>query len=430
MALDVSTAILRLQPVNCKKGTRLLVIRGPRQRNNSWTDAQRMAMLDSIMVEFQCTVYIIQDPPNAKKCDEVFDGAHKLETVCDFVMNQFPIKKVKTDMINWETSPLAPYIGKYYRDLSEPDQLIFDNYSFIVNVIPPSIAENTDQLTSLWIRLNNSGNEVNEYESYIQIYPMFYRFLSEHTDPWFKTAVFKGDSSPRGQLETELMKLLALSEPVVSPKFQSQIDIYKQWRKNTFGCITSKVDVEFLAKKADLTKRLKHLHVVYRYLDERNCFKKHAKKKELVQRILIGRIAYWCDSVAKLTHCSEPIIEYATMIINKPFEDLVKQFGYVQANLPYQKCLLDMINRDIQDIVTQRDDPRAFTPAQRERKLVEQCGKCPECKEPFLPGQKREAHHIKPYRDGGKTTMDNLEILHAECHKEHHANPNKKRRTE
>jgi hypothetical protein len=360
----------------------------------------------------------------------VFDGAHKLETACDFVMNKFPIKKVKSDMINWETSPLNPYIGKYYRDLSDQDQLIFDNYSFIVNIIPPHIAENTDQLTSLWIRLNNSGNPVNEYESYIQIYPMFYRFLNEQMIPWFRTVIFKGDESPRGQLETELMKLLALSEPNVSPKFQSQVDIYRQWRMNTFGCVTSKVDTAFLGKKADLTKRLKHLHTVYKYLEERDLFKKQAKKKELVQRMLIGRIAYWCDSVAMLTRCSVPIIEYASMIYNKPFDVLVKQFGYVQANAPYQQRLLDMINRDIQDIVTQRDDPRAFTPTQKEIKLAEQGGNCTWCSEPIVHGQKRDAHHITPYRDGGKTTLDNLAVLHDECHKDLHANPSKKRRVE
>ena len=386
-----------------------------------------MAMLDSIMVGFQCSVYIIQDPPNAKKCDEVFDGAHKLETACDFVMNHFPIKKVKSDMINWETSPLNPYIGKYYRDLSEQDQLIFDNYSFIVNIIPPHIAENTDQLTSLWIRLNNSGNRVNEYESYMQIYPVFYRFLSEQTIPWFRTAIFKGEESPRGELETELMKLLALSEPIVPPNFVSQVDIYRQWRMNTFGCVTSKVDVAFLGKKADLTKRLKHLHTVYKYLDERDLFKKPTN--ELVRRMVIGRIAYWCDSVASLTHCSGPIIEYASMILKKSSDDLMKRLDCGQPNVKYHRRLLDMINRDIQDIVMFMDDPRAFTPVQKEMKLIEQGGNCIWCSEPILPGQKRDAHHVIPYRDGGKTTLDNLAVLHDDCHKDLHANPTKKRRT-
>lgn len=427
--LNVSTAILRTQPTNCKKGTRLLVIRGPRQRNNSWTDAQRMAMLDSIMIGFQCTVYIIQDPPGSKKCDEVFDGAHKLETVCDFVTGKFPIRKMKSNMINWETSPLNQYIGKYYDEFSEQDQAILDNYEFIVNIIPPEIAEDPDRITSLWIRLNNSGNRVNDYESYRQIYRTFYDFMTEHHVPaWEKTVIYPAKEKKkkiRGEVETELMRMLALSEPDVPAKFNSQDDIWKQWQKKTFG-ETSKVETTFAAKKTELTKRLKHLQVVYTHLDKNNLFKEPTNP--IVRRKLMSRIAYWCDSVAKLTHCSAPIIEYASRILKTPVNDIMKRFDCMQANAPYQRRLLDMINRDIQDIVTQRDDPRAFTPTQKEVKLVEQGGKCTWCSEPIVHGQKRDAHHIKPYRDGGKTSLDNLAVLHEECHKDLHANPNKKRR--
>jgi len=428
--LNVSTAILRTHPVNCKKGTRLLVIRGPRQRNNSWTDAQRMAMLDSIMIGFQCTVYIIQDQAGSKKCDEVFDGAHKLETVCDFVSGKFPIKKASSNMINWETSPLNKYIGKYYNQMSEHDQLIFDNYEFTVNIIPPEIAEDPDQLTSLWIRLNNSGNRVNDYESYRQIYRTFYDFMTEHyVGAWKNTAIYPNvekKKKVRGEVETELMRMLALSEADVPTKFISQDDIWKKWQKKTFG-ETSKVEESFIAKKADLSKRLEHLHTVYTFLDKKNLFKE--PPNPLVRRMLISRVAYWCDSVAKLTHCSGPIIEYATKIFKVPIAEFMKQFGCMQANAPYQRRLLDMINREVQDAVSGLNGPRAFTSKQVETKLAEQGGNCTWCSEPIKQGQKRDAHHIKPYRDGGKTTLDNLAVLHEECHKELHSNPHKKQRT-
>lgn len=426
--LKVSDAISRIEPSQCKHGKRRLVVRGPRQRKNSWTDKQRMAMLDSILTGFQCTVYIIQDMPGMRKCDEVFDGAHKLETVMDFVQNKFRIKKVKTDMINWEKSKLSGMVGKRYDDLTDQEQLIFDNYEFIVNIIPPDIANDPDQLTSLWIRLNNSGNQVNEYEIYIQIYHTFCQFLSAQAAPWFGTVIYKKRESLRGELEIELMKLLALSEQNIYAKFLSQLDIYRQWLKIKFGNETSKVDEVFLTKEAELTKRLKHLHTVYEFLKQKNVFKQPTN--ELTRRMVIGRIAYWCDTTAKLTHCSEPIIEYATMILTTPVDVLMKRLGRTQPNAKYHCLVLDMIDRDIKDIVTQRDDPRFFTPTMREKKLEEQGGNCWWCTDPILPGQKREAHHIIPYRDEGKTTFDNLAILHTECHKECHANPNKKRRME
>lgn len=423
--LRVSDAIIRIEPSQCKKGARLLVIRGKRQRNNSWTPAQRMAMLDSIMTAFQCTVYIIQDPPGSKKCDEVFDGAHKLETAIDFIQNKFPIKKVRSREIVWDQSPLCSMNGKYYKDLTEDEQQIFDNYEFILNTVPPEIAEDPDRLTSLWIRLNNSGNRVNDYESYIQIYRTFYEFLSSKASLWFETIIYPHKESKRGEMETELMRMLSLSETSYPPNFISQDDIYKKWRTTTFGD-TNNVESVFTGKKADLEKRLKHLNFVYRALEKNNLFDSETNK--IVRRMMIGRVAFWCDTPAKFTHCSGPIIEYASMMLKRSTDEHMKCLGCRQSNLDRQRRLLEMINRDVQDIVTQMDDPRAFTPTQKVKKLDEQDGKCTWCNEPILPGQKRDAHHIISYRDGGKTTLDNLAVLHEECHKDLHANPDKKRR--
>jgi hypothetical protein len=423
--LKVSDAIIRIEPSQCKKGARLLVIRGSRQRNNSWTDAQRMAMLDSILTSFQCTVYIIQDPPGSKKCDEVFDGAHKLETAIDFIQNKFPVKKVKSRELVWDQSPLSSMNGKYYKDLTEDQQLIFDNYEFILNIIPPEIAEDPDRLTSLWIRLNNSGNRVNEYESYIQIYRTFYEFLRSKAPAWFETIIYPHKESTRGEMETELMRMLSLSESSYPSNFVSQDDIYKKWRKEVFG-ETSKVDSVFAAKKADLEKRLKHLNFVYKALEKNNLFDSTTNK--IVRRMVIGRIAFWCDTPAKFTHCSEPIIEYASLMLKKTTDEHMKYLGCQQPNVKLQRRLLDMIDRDIKDIVTQNDDPRFFTPAQRAKKLDEQGGKCTWCNEAIVFGQKSVGHHKRAYADGGSTTYDNLDVLHDDCHMDLHKNSVKRQR--
>lgn len=425
--LKVSDSIIRTEPSQCKKGARLLVIRGSRQRNNSWTDAQRMAMLDSIMTGFQCTVYIIQDPPGSKKCDEVFDGAHKLETAIDFIQNKFPVKKVKSRELVWDQSPLCSMNGKYYKDLTEEQQLIFDNYEFILNIIPSEIAEDPDRLTSLWIRLNNSGNRVNEYESYIQIYRTLYEFLSSKAPAWFETIIYPHKESSRGEMETELMRMLSLSESSYPSNFISQDDIYKIWRKETFG-ETSKVDSVFAAKKADLEKRLNHLNFVYKALEKNNLF--HSTTNKIVRRMMIGRIAFWCNIPSKFNHCSEPIIEYASLMLKKSTDDHMKYLGCHQPNVKYQRRILEMINRDIQDIVMPRDDPRYFTPAQKRKKLDEQGGKCTWCNEAIVFGQKYEGHHKTTFFGGGSTTLDNLEVLHKDCHDDISNGTTKKRRVE
>jgi len=425
--LKVSDSIIRTEPSQCKKGARLLVIRGSRQRNNSWTDAQRMAMLDSIMTGFQCTVYIIQDPPGSKKCDEVFDGAHKLETAIDFIQNKFPVKKVRSRELVWDQSPLCDMNGKYYKDLTEEQQLIFDNYEFILNIIPPEIAEDPDRLTSLWIRLNNSGNRINEYESYIQIYRTLYEFLSFKAPAWFGTIIYPHKESTRGEMETEIMRMLSLSESSYPPDFISQDDIYKKWRKETFG-ETSKVDSVFSAKKTDLEKRLNHLNFVYKALEKNNLFNSTTNK--IVRRMVIGRIAFWCNTPSKFNHCSEPIIEYASLMLKKSTDDHMKYLGCQQPNVKYQRRILEMINRDIQDIVMPRDEARFFTPTQKRKKLDEQGGKCTWCNEAIVFGQKYDGHHKTTFFGGGSTTLDNLEVLHKDCHDDISNGTTKKRRVD
>ena len=49
--------------------------------------------------------------------------------------------------------------------------------------------------------------------------------------------------------------------------------------------------------------------------------------------------------------------------------------------------------------------------------------KCPICGEPLLNGEEVETHHIVPVAKGGLDDTDNLQHLHAACHKQVHSNP-------
>ena len=416
--ISVWQANLRRDEVNCKKGSRHLVLRGRYQRNNSWDIGQRMAMLDTIMTGFQCApVYIIQDPK--KKADDVFDGAHRLETACDFVTNKYPIQKVDSDFINWETSPLAKYEGKYYRDIDDADQLLFDNYSFMINTISTEVAEDPERLATLWVRLNNSGNRLNDYEKYIPVYYTLYEFLKDQSRVWLGTHIHLKNVSPRGEAEIQLMKLLALSEAAIPTKFSSQPDMYKKWRLATFGK-TTEVEANFFAKKDDLTSRLKHLHVVYERLMKHLPASVVISPTDPVPLMIIGRIAHWCDTKPMLTRCETKVYEYARMMLEMS-DDLVRRYECKSSNAKYQNRVLYTIDRDIHDIVEQLDEPRRFTPTQMTLKLKEQDDTCPECKKPIKWGQKYDGHHVIPYSKAGPTTLENLQVLHTECHVALHA---------
>ena len=414
---------------NFENGDRLLVIRGIfNMRNNSWKSADVMAMIDTILKGLPCPpIYIFQDQKHPM--DHVFDGAHRFETSCGFVSNEIMIKQVRSNSIVWETSPLNKYIGKYFRDLTPEDKAKISNYKFLIHILDPTLADNPEELAALWVRLNNSGSKLNEYEMYKPIYHAFYSLLEAESQRWFKTHLFpdpdpqKKKKKPvvlpaRGDPEVALMKLLALSEPAIPTNFSSTNDMYKKWRIATFGK-TSDVVSNFEAKKPDLEARLKHLLTVYEILAKHAVFGE--KPNEIILLTLVGRIAYWGGSRPMLTRCETRLVEYATMMFNMEAPEMASILGCGERNGPYQKRLVYHIDRDIHDIVEQFDDPRLFTPTQKTLKLKEQCGQCTWCKKPIEWGQKYEGHHDKPYSQGGPTTLANLKVLHTECHMELHA---------
>lgn len=68
-----------------------------------------------------------------------------------------------------------------------------------------------------------------------------------------------------------------------------------------------------------------------------------------------------------------------------------------------------IISNDIRNLFQ-----RQFSKAMREKKYREQGGVCPMCGKHFtIKGM--EADHIKPWRDGGKTVYENLQMLCQEC---------------
>lgn len=414
--IDVRHANITRNEALCTEGDVLLVLRGRFQRNNSWDVKARMAMLDTIMKGYQCApIYIIEDP--ARNVEDVFDGAHRLETACDFVENKWPITKCSSDSLAWELSPLAAYDGKYWKDLPAEIKQIFRSYEFVVNVIPPEIACNPDELAILWVRLNNSGNSLNDYEKYIPVYYLLYEFLNENSKPWLGTWVHARPTSERGAAEVEMMRLLALSEPVCPEKFSSQVDMYKRWRLATFGK-TREVEPNLLSRKAELTDRLRHLHLVYTRI--RSACESKTAPNDVILMALIGRIARWTETASKFNRNEAELMKYARLMIETPVAQHMTRLDAHSSNSGYQQRILYEIDRDVREIVMGTNDPRLFTPSQKMAKLLEQGGICPECNKRIAPDQKMDGHHILEYSKGGPTILENLQVLHSECHQALH----------
>ena len=418
---------------------RTLVIRGRFQRNNSWDDKARMAFIDTILVFGSCApIFIIIDEETDD--EHVFDGAHRLETLLDFFDNKFPITKVnKSDILDWESSALAEHEGKYWKDLPKNLKAKIREFVFDVNVIPNHIAENPQNLATLWVRLNNSGKPLNEYEKYKPVYNLFYSFLDSKTGVWAKTILFKDDPAMssenrpinrRGEINELVMEMLALSEPSLPTTFNSVKDlVYNRWLREIFGT-TFEVEKNLLANKPALEIRVKHLWTVFDFLTKKGALPELKPKKSgessntpnaLVMQVLIARIAAQCPRYSDLTRNEEDLIEYVKHEVNTSHAEHMARHGANSVNRSYQKKLFEELNYHILSLVRGNREHRVFSPVAQRAKLEEQSGLCWHCSKTIAETEVHEGHHIRPYAKGGGTTPANLAVVHDFCHKAIHA---------
>lgn len=396
--------------------------RGPNQRQNCWEISDNMAMLDTVLRGFHCgPIYIIQDIDN--NVDDVFDGAHRCESIFSFIDNKYPVTKSKNDTINWESSPLKDYQGKFFKDLQPGIQQALKQYKFYINVIDPDTASDPSSLALLWERLSKAGKPLNKYETKHPTHSLLYDLLKKNINEykWLSTPFFPQDKSKRGQLESKLMKLLALSEKEVIPSFASMEDLVEKWCDEVLGKTTEEIKKNS-EEKADLfTNRLKCIRSLMKELVDRNVLHDKEicivdKSREVPFLLILGRIGYWFPTVSQFKRVSEEVCEKISEILKMKPTELCDYLTSNSRNATFQRKLLDNLDSTFKPLSDKANERRCFTVGEKKKKLEEQGGLCTECNQPILEYQRNAGDHIVEFCRGGTTSYENLQILHKHCH--------------
>jgi len=400
----------------------LLRTRHDKQREQCWNISQKVDMIDTCFQGWTCPpIYILKHPGRTDTVpdgeDHVFDGAHKLEAVFEFINGGFPLKATAT-----ACKEIKEHSGKYFVNLPHELKNKIRKYRFTINTIDDETACDPERLRTLWRRLNSSGTKVNSYEMEIQsIAPLITTVLKPAGERFKGTVLFPKDSSRRGDLEQMLQVLLALID-IPEPESASQNALILAWHTKELGATS----VDFTAKVAERGtewfENLVRCHKILEELTQLNVFCDSDGNSDIAGALRKTELPFVLGRLGRrftIENFRSQKVAIARQlrdeIFSKSPEEMLALIGGTGRNGTFQKKLLWMIDR-IVDAFVGIVQPRLFTKKQKKAKLKEQKGLCAACDQKILAHHLFDGDHVMEWSAGGLTSMENLQILHRTCH--------------
>jgi 5-methylcytosine-specific restriction endonuclease McrA len=378
-----------------------------------------VCFIDTVVRDWRCApLYFLTRDDNGSVTENLFDGAHKLESLHSFVKGEYPINPTKDS--SWKSSPLHSYAGMFWKDLPLPVQEKIRKYKFQVNYIPDEVANDPEALRVLWKRLNNAGTPLNGYELDIPVYGGMHRTLEAIAPNWVGSKIFTKEDSKRGQLEQKLYQLLSLSDTEwMLPSFSSLPDLAKKWRAN-MGSEIAKVEECIEKNKDKHLATLSKLRNILSDFDARGMFTNGDSDIDMSEHrlpllIFLGRIGYWFQTSSKYNVHAEIIVKkLKSNVFLHSAEEFTTMMGCHNRNAKFQANVIDYIDKFLEPFSA--NNRRLFTLTERKLVLKNQKGLCATCKGKIVL-ESSEADHIVPYSAGGPTTIENCQVLHKHCHR-------------
>ena len=426
-AIDLRNRTDKLQAST--NGRPHLITRPPMQRKNCWTPQENNDMIDTIVRGWHCCPIFMISLENDEGQeeeelleDDVFDGAHKIEAVINFINDKFKLEKLD------KSSPIKQYEGKKYTELPLAIRTKINNYEFLINYIDTETANNKDSLKLLWKRLNKSGKPLNDYELALPVITgLVNKVLKPSLQLFLKSEIFQRETSSRGQAEKLLQIILATSEGSVQDKhmreFNSKKGLVNLWQETILGETISVIDERTEQNKEKWLENLKKAASYMQSLKEANCFINN-KNEEILQPahrgteliFIIGRAVYHFPKPEDFRRLSSEIAE---LMKNRYFIEVTTQKPKIirdeaGRNGNLQRRLLREIDAHLAHFASLKET-RLFTKEHIELKFTEQKGICVICKMPMLKNQPHVGDHIIPWSLGGRTVIENCQVTHKRC---------------
>jgi hypothetical protein len=398
--------------------SRCLVTRPPMQRKPCWSLSDQIDMMDTVLRGWTCPpIYIISRPDIIDRCpdgeDHVFDGAHKLEAVFDFIDDKFAFRS--------KTAAFAELNGKRFSEMPRDVQDRIKKYRFHINPIDAETAESPDELRILWERVNKAGKRLNRFELDLPVIaPLIEQVLRPSGDQFRETTFFPSEVSNRGNLEQRLQIVLALTD-LDEYRASSQANLIQRWHSERLGATMVERSANILREAAGWRSALDRAYKMLVDLEQLNVFctddgeptiQDAHRNTELP--FVLGRLARAFPRIEDFRSQKVAIAgRLKASIFGRSLQDLSVNLGALARNGTFQQKLVKFIDGLVMPETVQ---PRLFTKAQKKQKLKEQDGLCKACDKKILAHHLFDGDHVIEWSEGGETTLENLQILHRVCH--------------
>jgi hypothetical protein len=376
----------------------------------AWDDKLRTRFVESIILNRATNPIwiVLNDDENS---EEILDGMHRITTALAFFNNDFHINANHLMSLDKEK-----YNKKFYKDLNSDDMAKVRNYNFVFNKLDSSYRKDKNKLRDMYEILNRSSISLTDYEFNKVILRPFYDIIGKHKDALIKTDFFHSIKDKRGNVDTDIIEMIALSYPIPS-SWTSISSLTNDWLKKTVGETYEDVN-EFVDQNTEIIdNKLKLMMKIIGDFYQKGSFsssKSVFKTLCLPYKFVVSRSCYLIKDYSLFNRLSNNINEKFNQEIF--VDDLQARLGCSSRNADFQKKLIKKIDEIINAELNKEGTTRRFSKSVIEAKLREQNHMCPKCNNLIKEGDKYEGDHIISWTAGGPTLPENLQVLHTRCH--------------
>ena len=370
------------------------------QRPSVWTKSQKQLLIDSILRDYDIPKIYLHEVEKDKY--DVVDGQQRIRTIWSFYDDEFPISK-DADKVNG-----IDIANKTYSELSPEITDIIDSYNLDFVILNN---KNEDEIREMFLRLQN-GTSLKAQEKRNAIPGNMRNFVKDIANHDFFYKVNFKDSRFTYDLIAAQMVLLALNGNIRNIKDKDLNDMYWNNRDFDSNCEQAKnvkkildyLNIMFPSKAPEL-QRYSVISLFLLIMDLMPNYDIRDREKEIADWFIDFELRRKQDKLKEAEEQDPVLVLYQRWISNS--SDTMESLSYRHKVLK-EDLLSNVKNLPLKDPKRNFDDAQRQVIYRRDKGICQECGKKCEWND-------WEADHIVPWSKGGKTEIENGQVLCPSC---------------